>query len=701
MDVAGPETVLGDFNNAVFTHNGITSKFNRKDDRYLVYSEGADGKMAEFEIKYTFGISPLQQYLISFPGGRLQCLSIAWDVEQKKWYHLYPVNTPAPGDWMHWTRNAQNWNGMCAECHSTNLLKNFDPATNSYQTTWSEIDVSCEACHGPGSLHVKWAEIPDMARPNDKTFGLVVQTGNLDSKGMVELCAPCHSRRTIIGDYDHTQKEQLDTFLPELLNEGMYYADGQILEEVYVYASFLQSKMYRMGVSCSDCHDVHSLKFLKEGNDLCLQCHRADLYNTSAHHFHKPVFEKKPSKGWLCKSCHMPQRAYMGIDYRADHSIRIPRPDLNRAIHVPDACSMKGCHGDKPAQWSADACTKWYGISRRPHYGAVISAGREAKPEALPDLIRISEDRLYPPIVRATALTLLRSYGGENVRAALKRAVTDEEPLVRHTAVVNSGILSPENRGGCFGPLLWDPVRAVRIEAARALAEVPENLLKPDQRKKFGEVLSEYENAMMYSLDFPFAGFNLGNLYTALNQPEKAEKFFKTAIQIDDLFYPAKVNLAMLYNHQGKNVEAEKLLIEVNSAYPWLPGIDYTLGLLCAEMNRPEDAAEHLRKAARQMSDRPRVHYNLGLILQSIHQFAEAERALQSAVSIEPGNALFVYALTDFYIKQERFADARKTAELLKEIKGLGKEGIALLDFIAEQTRFHKNEEKIVRQDKF
>ena len=254
---------------------GSHPDFTGRTGEFFVHTQGPEGKMGDFEVTHTFGWFPLQQYLVPFPGGRLQCLPIAWDVREKKWYHLYPKEPLDPKDWLYWTNAAQNWNGMCAECHSTNLKKNYDIKTDTYKTTWSDIDVGCEACHGPGSRHVQWAEMPDMARPRVENFDLVVKTSGIGSRKLVELCAPCHSRRASLGDYTHAEADLLDSMLPSLLTEELYFPDGQILDEVYVYGSFTQSKMYHRDVRCSNCHDVHSLKVIKEGNALCLQCHRA------------------------------------------------------------------------------------------------------------------------------------------------------------------------------------------------------------------------------------------------------------------------------------------------------------------------------------------------------------------------------------------------------------------------------------------
>ena len=351
MAVASEETVLGDFNNTEFTLHGITSRFFKKEGKFFVYTNGPGGEMGEFEITHTFGWFPLQQYLIPFPGGRLQTLHIAWDSRDMRWFRVPPEGPIEPDDWLYWTNAAQNWNGMCAQCHSTNLEKNYNPETDSYNTTWSDINVGCEACHGPGSAHVKWAEMSEMARPQASNFALAQKTSNISSRELVEQCAPCHSRRGAMGDYKHTETDLLENFLPSLLTEDLYFADGQIQDEVYVYGSFTQSKMYHQDVRCSDCHDVHSIKLVKEGNELCLQCHRAAQYDTSEHHFHKqegetgePIMSAEGEilfevgTGAQCAQCHMPGRYYMGVDYRPDHSFRIPDPALDAAIGAPDAC---------------------------------------------------------------------------------------------------------------------------------------------------------------------------------------------------------------------------------------------------------------------------------------------------------------------------------------------------------------------------
>ena len=665
MAEANQETVKGNFNNVEVSVHGVTSRFFRRDGKYLVWTEGPGGAMAEFEVTHVFGHEPLQQYLIPFPGGRLQALGLAWDVERGRWYHLYPDQDIPAEDWLHWTRNGQNWNGMCAECHSTNLQKGYDPENEIYSTSWTDIDVGCEACHGPGSRHVTWAKVPPMARPELPDLGLAVPTANISPAALVELCAPCHSRRAELGDYDHRGLQLLDHMLPSLLSEGLYFADGQDLDEVYTYGSFLQSKMYARGVSCRDCHDSHSLKLRFEGNELCLQCHQREVYDSSDHHFHKKVVEGRPSDGALCVKCHMVERPYMVVDWRADHSLRLPRPDLSVEIGTPNACTQGGCHDDRPLQWSVDAYRRWYGQARRPHYGTAFAAARRGELSAVPELVRLAAHPLQPAIVRATALELLSRYPGIEPAAAVRAGVAASDPLIRHTAVTHLTAADPGERAALLAPLLSDPVKAVRLAALSRLAGVPRELLKSYQQEAFDRALAEYQTAMEYSLDFASSGMNLGNLNLSLGRAAEAERSYRLALAIDELFFPARMNLAVLLSGQGRNDEAERELREVLAAYPDNTDAAYSLGLLLVEMGRPDEGLGWLQRAAAALPRDARAHYNLGLLLQQLGRLDEARAELEQALRIEPDSLDLLVALADHLVRRGLLAEARPLAERL------------------------------------
>ena len=702
MDVANDTTVLGDFSDVVVEFHGVSTRFYRKGGQFFINTRGPDGKIGAFEITHTLGWYPLQQYLVPFPGGRLQCLPIAWDVEEKKWYHLYPDHPPNPKDWLYWTNAGQNWNGMCAECHSTNVNKNYAIQNDSYQTTWSEINVSCEACHGPGSDHVEWAALPEMARLQSADYELVVKAKGMDSRQQVELCAPCHSRRAILGDYIHTEPDLLDSMLPSLLDPELYFADGQILEEVYVYGSFTQSKMYRRNVRCSDCHDVHSIKKVKKGNALCLQCHRANVYDTQTHHFHKRKGEKgepitaqdgkvlfEVGTGADCVQCHMPERTYMVIDSRADHSFRIPRPDLSIELGTPNACNR--CHVEKTHQWSNEYISKWYGPGRKAHYGSIIAEGRKRSAHVHNDLIQLASDPLYPVIVRSTALSLLSAYPGEETNLAYERALMDDEALIRRTAVEYLNASDPNRQTTQLTSMLYDPVKAVRLGAARRMTELADPQLDSAQNVVFKTALDDYQESMQYSADFAFGRYNLANLYVAQKKPQKAVAYYQAAIRIDPLFYPAKVNLAMLYNQMGENDAAEMLLREVVAAHPVLYEIHYSLGLLLAERKKYAEAATYLKQAIKGMPDRARGHYNLGLLLQYIHNYSEAETALLRAKELEPDNVDYPHALVDFYIKRNNRYQAESIAREMVRQHPDRRIGYDLLNLIEENMSTDSN----------
>jgi tetratricopeptide (TPR) repeat protein len=697
MDVANETTVLGDFDNAEIEVHGVTSRFYKKDGKFLVHTNGVGGEMGEFEITHTFGWYPLQQYLIPFPGGRLQTLPIAWDSRDNRWFRVPPDEAVDPDDWLYWTNAAQNWNGMCAQCHSTRLEKNYDPETDSYNTTWSDIDVGCEACHGPGSRHVEWAEMIEMARPESVNFELVQQTSNITSRDQVELCAPCHSRRGSMADDWHAATDLMDNYLPSLLTEDLYFADGQILDEVYVYGSFTQSKMYRHDVRCSDCHNVHSIELVFEGNELCLQCHRAAQYDTREHHFHKqegedgePIASEEGEvlfevgSGAQCVQCHMPGRYYMGVDYRPDHSFRVPDPVLNAAIGAPDACLR--CHVDEDAEWSQETVSEWYGPGKTAHYGTVLASGRAFDPDAEDDLVRLAADPLYPVIVRATALSLLANYPGEQTDQAMEIALMDEEALMRRTAVsfmqlADSGLLAKR-----LAAMLYDPIKTVRIEAARRLVGALSVELEAHQSELHQQVLDEYVLAMEYSADFSFARYNLANLYVELDRPEDAIREFEAAIRIDEQFYPAKVNLAYLHNSKGENEKAERLFREVVADHPDLYEMAYSLGLLLGEMGKYRESTEFLEQASRGMPERARIRYNLGLIYQYLQDVTNAEAELQAALALEPGNLEFQYGLADHYLKRGLFEQARPIVEDMVNMHPENPVGGQMLNFIRQNT---------------
>jgi Flp pilus assembly protein TadD len=707
MQVANNNTVLGDFSDTNFTYFGVTSTFYKRDGKFIVRTDGPDGKLKDYEIKYTFGVYPLQQYLIEFPGGRLQALSIAWDTRPKSeggrhWFHLYPNEEIKHNDILHWTGPNQNWNYMCAECHSTNLKKNYDPKSNSFNTTWSEINVSCEACHGQGSQHIEWAKRKSILKKNglDQDNGLVINMDersgikwNMDhatgaakrnkprnSNKEIELCARCHSRRGAIWNEYKYGKPIMDTHLPALLEEGLYYPDGQIQGEVYEYGSFLQSKMYHQGVTCSDCHEPHSLKLRASDNGVCLQCHLAEKFDSPSHHFHK-----LGSAGASCVGCHMPTTTYMVVDPRNDHSIRVPRPDISLKLGTPNACDK--CHTDRTVAWAAKQMDKWYG-SKHPvfqDYGDTLLAGRTGAPLAEESLANLAVDASKPSISRATALSELHRYPSPQSVNIIKQGLNDGDPMVREGAVDAMEGVQPGERMQLAFHLLNDPVRAVRIKTARMLASVPKDQLTPEQSATLEREVDEYIAAQMTNAERPEAHLNVGVLYSELGQFDKAEASYMKALELQPSFVQAYVNLADLYRLQGKDEEGEQLLSKALSVAPRDADVHYALGLLLVRQKRVSEAVKALELSAKLNLNNPHYSYVYAVALNTTGKIKEALKVLEETHARYPNDRETLYGLVTFNRNIGNFEAARSYAEKLIELSPNDPTARSLLDSLQDK----------------
>jgi len=701
MQEATEETVLGDFDDATFEHYGVTTRFFRRAGGFFVETDGKDGRPATFPVRYVFGIDPLQQVLLDVGGGRLQALTVCWDVAEKRWFHLY--DDPIPhDDPLHWTGPFENWNYMCAECHTTDLERGYDVETNTYHTTWSEIHVGCQACHGPGSEHVAWAErVGDGGWAEDDPKGLVVDLGARESHVEIEACARCHSRRNIVhGAYEHG-RPLLDHYEPELLVAPLYFPDGQILDEVYVYGSFLQSRMYAQGVRCTDCHDPHTARPKARGNAVCVRCHQTNRpagfptlktgeYDTSAHHHHEDG-----TPGSFCVDCHMPSTTYMQVDPRRDHSFRVPRPDLTERLGVPNPC--RDCHGEESATWASERIRAWFPDSRlgTEHFATTLAAARRGDAAAVPGLLALVADVERPGIVRATALREAYRFADRAVVETAARALADGDELVRATAV--EGVDEAVPRGAppealreklrLLAPLLADPLRLVRTEAARGLACVPRAFLDEATRKAFDAALQEYVERQEAVCDRPDGWLNLGVLYEDLGRPRDAETAYLTALRVDPGFVPVRFNLATLYNRQGRNDEAEARLREILDRMPEQGEAWYSLGLLLAEKERYGDAAASLSRAATLMPGRPRIHYNRALVLQRLGRNPEADAALRQAHEMDPRDERILQALALLAVERRRWREAERWAKALGALRPGDPSVAQLMERIREGAR--------------
>lgn len=629
---ASDSSVKGDFNTE-FKSKGVTTRFFRKDNEFWVSSSDVDTTKT-YQVLFTFGWTPLQQYLVTFPDGKLQVLNIAWDDQQETWFDLNPDAQYNYSDWMHWTRGSMTWNKMCADCHSTNLQKNYDPSTESYATSYEEVSVGCESCHGAGQAHI--ASMENGYQSGDPTY--LVQTSDATSVHQVENCAPCHARRTMLLE-DTVGQRLMDQFIPEILRPGLYHADGQIEEEVYVYGSFTQSKMYQNGVKCTDCHDVHTYELKREGNALCTSCHTT-AYDRPSHTFHTDAEVTK------CITCHMPGKYYMVNDFRRDHSFRVPRPDQSVIANTPNACTT--CHTDQTNSWAAEAITRWYGPQRNWHYSDVLIFG--ASPENEPDLIKLVRNESEPGIVRATAVSFLASIPSEEAYQTLLLALQDREPLVRQTALRELLPFPAENRIAFAPPLLNDPVRAVRVTAAEILADIPKSQLPELYHDSYDVAMHEFLERLNFNQDFSTGQLHLAQTFDRQGKRKEAIEAYIKTLEIDHLMPSVRTNLARLYSQQQNNQAAIQVLEDALQLDKNNNAAAYALALVYAEQQENQKAISLFEQVIASNPDDLRAYYNLGLLHNQLGNPGEAITIFKSALARTAEADDIRYALVTIYM---------------------------------------------------
>lgn len=660
MSIADKVSVLADFNNVDVKHYGQKARFFIKDDQYQV-SISYDDKYDTYPIKYTFGHFPLQQYIVETEKGKFQILPFAWDARLKseggqRWYHNYSHEEILPEDRLHWRQPLQNWNGMCADCHSDGLKRNYDADENSFKTSFDNINVGCLSCHVDKPVHTKQAKGRNVTKDiisnkhptgqwlrkiNEKTAHWQGKQRNND---FMEGCFACHSLRSPLTDGFKANTPFLDQFTPQLPSAPNYYADGQIKEEVYVYGSFLQSKMYDNGVNCLDCHDKHTMKLKIEGNGLCLQCHSGDNYNVNSHHKHQDE-----SAGAQCTNCHMPTTRYMGVDDRRDHSFKIPRPDLSIQFNTPNACTK--CHDDKSNQWAIDNLENWHGkpnsLSKSKQSLMLLNTGQAIRVE---DHLSIISDSKLDVISRASALQMLNFTTQTITIDFLKPYFSHQESLLRLSAATAAQLLPLEVKVKYLSTLLNDKLKAVRVAAARGLVA---SKITAEYQLAFDRALNELLTSNELVSWRGEGRANQGLLALDNDNASEAEKAFIGAITVEPYFDTGYINLADLYRRQQRSVEVASVL---------------------------EHGMHNLPK-----SGALRYAYGLHLIRQKMH--AKAVVFFEEATIFEPNSAQYFYA---YILSLDSQGETVKALENLKNNIGHYAERQQLIElglYMAQKSR--------------
>ena len=630
--------------------------------RFVVHTMGPEGRYDEFVAERVIGVDPLRQLLVRFPGGRWQVTALAYDPRGNEWFDVFGTEDRKPHEWGFWANRGMTWNTMCATCHVTDFVKNYDPVNDRFDSRWLELGVGCEACHGPAADHVRWQRSGRSGK--DPTLP------RWTKRQWIDTCGACHARRTSLVEPFRAGVSFLDQFLPVLPDlSPVYYPDGQVREENYEYTSFLLSRMYHEGVTCMDCHDPHTGKRLREGNNLCLKCHagKIDPVRHSRHKLDGP--------GGRCVNCHMPITVYMQRHPRRDHGFTIPDPQLTIDYGIPNACNR--CHEDKSPEWALAAVKQWYGdkMERRTRQRAVaVARARAGELTVLAELLRYVREDPYPEWRAVFALCLRPWRTQPQVRATLVKLLDSSSPIVLW-AVARALDPERERPPSELRALLEHPVRAVRVQAAWALR----GSLEPNH-----PVLGELQTFLELQLDQPTGCMMRGIYAKDRGELAAAERWFRRALVFEPYSPVPWEAIAVMYSEAGDRERALAVLEEACVAQPRQASLHYLRGLALAELGRLPAATAALERAVQLDPTHARAWYNLGLARHRLGQPNLALRALQAALDRDSSNPDFTFALATVYRDLRRRREAVRWARRTLELNPLHRGAAALVQQLAE-----------------
>ncbi|MGI0525879.1 tetratricopeptide repeat protein [Rhizobium giardinii] len=670
MALANEKTVLADFNNTRFERNGVKAAFFRRDGQFIVRTEGADGKAADFTVKYTFAYVPLQQYLVDIGGGKLQALDIAWDTQKQEWFWLGEGSQAKAGSTFHWTGPFYRWNRTCIDCHSTDPRINFQPETKEYNSSYVATSIGCQSCHGGGAKHVEWAraKLGNASAVAVAGFGLPKVDAN--------TCFACHARRTRLVDGDQPGGLFLDNFSPALMRGDLYFPDGQILDEVFEYGSFQQSKMAKAGVTCVDCHRPHEGSVKATGNALCTQCHteiapERFAANDPSGAFDTPTHTHHPqgSAGALCANCHMPERTYMKVDPRRDHSFVIPRPDLSDMYGTPNACTS--CHENKTNVWASQTLDEWFGTGwrQRPTIAHAFGAAAKNDPASIEALRTLLGDREQAGIVKGSAIAEMSRLAGAEAVADVKTAAESTDPLVRLGAAEAAGSLPHEYRLDTIGGLLGDEIRAVRVAAARVLGSTQSLGFLGDQRRDFDRAVADLKAYVQANADVAETQSSYGTFLLEQGRADEAEKTLRQAIDLDPALPGARINLAELYRATGDNAKSEQTYAEAVAANPDRADLRYGHGLSLVRQKAMADAIRELEAAVRLDPGNSRYRTTAAIALDSVGRMEDAFALFDPALADGATDPNLLGTAIQIGLKLRRYAETLRFAEALARLQ--------------------------------
>lgn len=631
----------------------------------LVREDGPEGQK-EYKIAHALGGKNVYYFLTPFPGGRLQTLPLAYDVNRKEWFdtaasgvrHFPGGQTGQPVDWKD---SAYTFNTSCRGCHVSQLTSSYELNTNTYQTTWAEAGINCETCHGPSAEHnLVFQKAPRERKPEDIK---IISWKNFTAEQKNAACSVCHAKISPVTSTFMPGDRFFDHFDLATLEDPDFYPDGRDLGENYTYTSWLMSPCAKSGrLDCIHCHTSsgrYRFKAEEKANDACMPCHEKNVKNASAHSRHE-----QDSPGNRCISCHMPMTSFARMN-RTDHSMLPPAPAATLACTSPNACNL--CHKDKDAAWADGYVREWRSRDYQApilERAALIDAARKGDWSKLPQMLQYISRADRDQVFATSLIRLVRASGDRRIIPVFCKAVKDPSPLVRSAAATALQDVSSKEAVDALVEAAGDDCRLVRVRAAAALAGYRDLPLSDAGKKVVSAADKEYLSSLLSRPDQWDSHYNLGNYYLDRGDAGEALASFERALNLEPRAVLAMVNESIAYARLGMNGKAGEALAKALEISPDNAAANFNMGLLKAELDDMAGAERHLRAALKSDPRMAPAAYNLCMILSS-DRAHEALGFCRQAADLQPGEPRYAYMLA---LVQFRTGDPKAASALLEEL---------------------------------
>ncbi len=608
--------------------------------------------VVDHPIAYVLGGKNVYYFLTPYLRGRLQVLPVAYDLGHKEWYdvaasglrHFTDVSEVA----VRWTQPELTFNTSCYACHVSQLTSNYDPAADSYRTTWGEPGINCETCHGPGQEHIR---VMRQAGPGKSPAGpKLIVTRQFTHEQKNDMCAPCHARMSPLTEGFRPGDRYFDSFDLIGVESRDFYPDGRDLGENYTFTSWRQSPCVKSGqLDCLHCHTSsgrYRFKDPAKAEQACLPCHEDKVRGVLAHSHH-------PQGKTTCTDCHMPKTQFARM-VRSDHSMRPPTPAATVAFKSPNACNL--CHQDKDAAWSDGTVRTWHARDYQApvlRQAALIAAARTGDWSELPAMLNAVGGSQRDEVMAVALLRMLRSCPSDEKWPAVLAAMEDRSPWVRAAAAESAGEHLVPTAVAALLKMMRDPVRLPRVRAANALAGLPVGAVPNGLRANFMAVTRELEASLATRPDDFDSQYDLGRLSARRGDMSRAIDAYEVAIRLRPDMVAPLVNVSLAYNAVGRNSDAETALRRALDIEPGSAAAHLDLGMLLGEIGRLPEAEAALRAAFEEDPGSAAAAYNLAIVIsrQRPDKVDEAVTWSRRASELEPSSTKYAHALA-FYLGQ-------------------------------------------------